>query len=245
MLRGRRNDTRRAALALAIAIGLLVLGASIAAFATHSPCDDEGFGGGDVGNNFGPDVLVVGVDTPSSSGGLNNGAVVCASTGEALPPNDERVYVAAADPDPARAGATVAATRESCTPVCQPTPIVGQTGVEAPDGAITDLPGGGTVGAAASLNGLCTWSNGAQDCQNGGLASVTAWESDLPQTEEGCLFDVEPPPGCAVNGPIEVTLFGDEANATVRVSTQGLPAGNDDIDIAPQKTCVAVGQPCD
>src|SRR3989442_8253334 len=117
----RARAARGRALALAIVVALLVLGAAAPATAANTPCDDQGVAGGDIGNDFGPGVLFVGVDTPSSGGGLANSTAVCVTSGAPLPFNNESLIVTTADPNPGTAGVTVAVDRRSCTVllVCQ------------------------------------------------------------------------------------------------------------------------------
>lgn len=245
-----RKAGRRNTLALGTVIGLLVVGGALAAFATDNPCHDEGVAGGDIGNDFGPGLLFVGADSPSTTGGLNNFTAVCVASGGALPFSNESVQFQTADPTPASSGATVAVSRRSCTLVggvqnCTTTSVVGQTGAEAgAAGATPDLPGGGTLGTTASVGGHCTWVNGAQSCAPVSSVAITGWETDMPQKQDGgCLVDVDPGAGCEVSGTRAV-LFGDAASPTLRVSRTGLPAGNGDTDVAPQRTCVGLANPC-
>lgn len=238
-----RTRTRRWALlaAAALAVGTFATGIQVA-HAAHTPCDDEGIAGGDVGNDVGPGVVFVGTDA------LGDPAV-CVTTGGPLPEANESVVVDVEDPNPGAPGATVTVQHRSCSDqaatTCSTDDLVGQTGVEDPGVAPTpDLPGGGTLGADLTVTSECIWINGSTTCGSGSTVSAAAWESDLVETGSGgCHVDL-PGSGCELEGTT-VTVFPDDANPTARVSRSGIPGVPDsDSDVAPPSTCVGIGTTC-
>jgi hypothetical protein len=237
---------RRWTLKAAVVVGLAVMGTlvtAVAVHAAHTPCDDEGLAGGDLGNNFGPGIVFFGVDALGSPS-------ACVTTGGPLPESSESVIAGVEDPDPATPGATVDLSRRTCADwdgtECDTDSVVGQTGVEDPGATpAPDLPGDGTAGLSLGLGWDCLWVNGDASC-GGADVTTTVWETDVPDhSSGGCILDVDPGAGCDVQG-FQVVVFGDAENPTARVARSGLPVVPDGgTNADPERACVAVGKTCE
>lgn len=231
----------RAGLVVCIAAGSVVVGAHVAE-AAHTSCDDEGVASGDVGNDFGPGTLFVGVDAVGDPS-------VCVTTGAPLTPANESVTANVEDPNPTTPGVTVGVDRRTCTDQagtsCTTTGLVGQTGVEDPGAAPTpDLPGGGTAGLGIAVSSDCLWINGTPSCGDGSTLSVLAWEGEGPTTAQaGCLVDAPPNAGCDVQG-VRISAF-ETPNPVLRVSRTGVPGVPDgNTDANPDPACLGIGTTC-
>lgn len=224
-----------------VATGSVVIGAHVAQ-AAHTSCDNEGIAGGDVGNDFGPGIVFVGVDAIGDPS-------VCVTTGTPLVPSNDSLTLNAEDPDPATLGMTVELERRTCTDQagtsCTTTDLFGQTGVEDPGAAPTpDLPGGGTAGFGMTVSSDCLWINGTPSCGGGSTVSVLAWEGEAPTTAQaGCLLDAPPNAGCDVPGA-RVSAFG-TPNPALRINRAGVPGIPDgNTDANPDPVCLGIGTTC-